>query len=146
MKLRNKIFAGIAIVFVSGICSLMITVSYDSPCPPPPPLAAGTESMRAVMNRCYGIPRGVRLETIAKPVPGDGRVLIKVQASSVNPAEWYGISGKPYIVRLFNGIGSPKDFRAGYDVAGTVEAVGANVTRCKPGDEVFGGAYGAMGE
>jgi NADPH:quinone reductase-like Zn-dependent oxidoreductase len=124
----------------------MIAVSHDSPCPPVPALAAGTESMRAIMNRCYGVPQGVRLETVAKPTPGDGQVLIKVHASSVNPAEWYGISGQPYLVRLGSGIGAPNGTRAGYDVAGVVEAVGPNVTLFKPGDEVFGGAWGAYAE
>jgi NADPH:quinone reductase-like Zn-dependent oxidoreductase len=102
--------------------------------------------MRAVMQRCYGVPRGLRLEQVAKPTPGEGQVLIKVHAASVNPAEWYGASGQPLVIRLFNGIGVPKQTRAGFDVAGTVEAVGANVTRFKAGDEVFGGVSGALAD
>jgi len=102
--------------------------------------------MRAITNRCYGVPQGVRIEQVAKPVPAEGQMLIKVRASSVNPAEWYGVSGKPYIVRLMGGIGAPKDSRAGYDMAGVVEAVGPGVTRFKVGDEVFGGAWGAYAE
>ena len=63
---------------------------------------------------------------IAKPTPAEGKVLIKVHASSVNPAEWYRISGRPKLIRLENGIGAPEgDGRAGFDVAGIVEAVGA---------------------
>jgi NADPH:quinone reductase-like Zn-dependent oxidoreductase len=146
VKLRNKILAGVAAFFAFGFAALAVTVSYDSPCPPIPALDAGTEPMHAIMQRCYGVPRALRLESIAKPVPGPDQVLIKVHASSVNPAEWYGASGQPLMIRLFNGVGAPKKTRAGYDMAGTVEAVGANVTSFKPGDEVFGGAGGAFAE
>jgi len=146
MKLRNKIFIGVAAVFAVAISALAITVSYDAPCPPAPPLDTAAAPMRAMTQRCYGVPDGLRLETIAKPVPADGQVLIKVHASSVNPAEWYGVSGQPLVVRLSGGIGTPKRSRVGYDVAGVVEAVGPNVTDFKPGDEVFGGAGGAFAE
>jgi NADPH:quinone reductase-like Zn-dependent oxidoreductase len=146
VKLRHKILIGLATVFAVGLSALAVTVSYDSPCPPAPPLAAGAAPMRAVTQRCYGVPDGLHLETLARPVPKADQVLIKVHASSVNPAEWYGVSGKPLFVRLFNGIGAPKDSLVGYDVAGIVEVVGSNVTLFKPGDEVFGGANGALAE
>jgi D-arabinose 1-dehydrogenase-like Zn-dependent alcohol dehydrogenase len=146
MKLRYKILTGVGVFFALGITALAITVSYDSPCPEVPALAADATTMRAVMNRCYGVPQGLRVENIAKPTPGDGQVLIKVHASSVNPAEWYGVSGQPLMIRLFNGVGAPSHARVGLDVAGTVEAVGPNVTRFKPGDEVFGGVGGALAE
>ena len=146
MKLRNKIFIGIGAFFVLAFIALRITVSYDSPCPSIAAPVTGTETMHAVVLRCYGVPRALRLETIAKPIPGPEQVLIKVRATSVNPAEWYGVSGKPLFIRLFNGIGKPQELRTGFDVAGTVEAVGAKVTRFKPGDEVFGGVHGALGE
>lgn len=146
MKLRYKILNGLAAVLVLGIASLMVTVSYDSSCPPLPTLEAGATPMRAIRQRCYGIPQAMRLETIAKPVPTEGQVLIKVRASSVNPAEWYEASGKPKVFRMMVGIGKPKDPLAGYDMAGVVEAVGPDVTQFKPGDEVFGGVPGAMAE
>ena len=147
MRLRNKILIGIAAVFGVAFAALAITVSYDSPCPSVAAVSPDSVSMRAIMNRCYGVPEGVRLERIAKPTPAEGKVLIKVHATSVNPAEWYGISGRPNLIRLESGIGAPQgDGRAGFDVAGIVEAVGANVTLFKPGDEVFGGAHGALGE
>jgi NADPH:quinone reductase-like Zn-dependent oxidoreductase len=146
VKLRYKILNGFAGVVVVGIAALMITVSYDKSCPPVTKLDAGVAPMRAIMNRCYGVPEGVRLEEIAKPTPGDGQVLIKVRATSVNPAEWYGISGQPYMIRLMNGIGAPTRPKPGFDMAGVVEAVGPNVTLFKPGDEVYGGVGGAFAE
>jgi NADPH:quinone reductase-like Zn-dependent oxidoreductase len=79
-------------------------------------------------------------------VPGESEVLIKVHASSINPVEWYGANGQPYLTRLMGGIGKPDDTRIGYDVAGVIEAVGAKVTRFKVGDEVFGGAGGALAD
>jgi NADPH:quinone reductase-like Zn-dependent oxidoreductase len=86
------------------------------------------------------------LERIAKPKPGDGKVLIKVRAASVNPYEWHTVTGKPYFMRLGSGLGAPQGSRVGYDMAGTIEAIGAGVTRFKVGDEVFGGAHGALAE
>src|SRR5262245_7199647 len=141
MKLRYRILAGVASVFALGYVALFITVSHDSPCPPVPALAAGAEPMRAITQRCYGIPAGVRVESMAKPRPADDQVLIRVRASSINPVEWYGTMGQPRIMRLQGGIGLPSDWPLGYDMAGTIEAVGAKVTRFKPGDEVFGGVH-----
>jgi NADPH:quinone reductase-like Zn-dependent oxidoreductase len=147
MKPRNKIFAGVGAVFLVAVTTLAIALSHESDCPPAPTLAAGTESMRAITRRCYGSPGKVLVvEHIAKPVPTDEQVLIKVHASSVNPAEWHGVTGKPYLIRLDSGFGLPERVRVGFDYAGTVEAVGAKVTRFKPGDEVFGGAGGALAE
>src|SRR6185503_19012595 len=76
----------------------------------------------------------------------ENQVLVKVHASSINPVEWYGTSGQPRIMRLQGGIGLPSDWKLGYDMSGTVEAVGSKVTRFKPGDEVYGGAHGALAE
>jgi NADPH:quinone reductase-like Zn-dependent oxidoreductase len=146
MKLRYKILSGLGAFFALGISALAITTSYDSPCPQISAPPTGADTMRAVMQRCYGIPQALRVETIAKPVPGEGQVLIKVRATSVNPVEWYGATGQPRLIRLSGGIGAPHDTRMGFDVAGTVEAIGANVTLFKPGDEVFGGVNGALGE
>jgi NADPH:quinone reductase-like Zn-dependent oxidoreductase len=125
----------------------MIVMSHESPCPPAPTLAAGVEPMRAITGRCYGPPGAVlALENIAKPQPGDGKVLIKVHAASVNPAEWHRVTGKPYFMRMSKGFGAPEHVRVGYDMAGTIEAVGTNVTRFKVGDEVFGGGGGSLAE
>jgi NADPH:quinone reductase-like Zn-dependent oxidoreductase len=146
LKLRNKIFSGIAAVLVLALVTLMIVTSYDSPCPQVADTPAGADTMRAVMHRCYGVPGGITVENVARPVPGDGQMLIKVRASSVNPAEWYGISGQPYLIRLGSGIGAPQRSRVGFDMAGVVEAVGPNVTTFQPGDEVFGGVGGALAQ
>jgi NADPH:quinone reductase-like Zn-dependent oxidoreductase len=102
--------------------------------------------MKAIVYRCYGAPDVVKLEDVTKPVPADDRMLVKVHAASVNPLDWHFMRGKPYIMRPMAGFGAPKDTRMGVDFAGTVEAVGKDVTQFKPGDEVFGGADGAFAE
>jgi NADPH:quinone reductase-like Zn-dependent oxidoreductase len=145
MKLRNKILIGVAATLVVGIAALGITLSYESPCPPTLPVV-GAETMRAVMQRCYGSPHVLTVEQIAKPAPEDGHVLIKVRAASINPYNWHMTTGKPYILRLFKGVGAPDSPRVASDFSGVVESVGNGVTRFKPGDEVFGNAGGALAE
>jgi NADPH:quinone reductase-like Zn-dependent oxidoreductase len=146
MKLRYKILTGVAATFVVGIAALAITLAYESPCPTTPPTVAETETMRAVMQRCYGQPGQLTVERIAKPKPAEGQILVQVRAASVNPYEWHMTTGKPYIVRLFSGVGAPDSPRVGSDFAGVIAAVGPGVTRFKVGDEVFGGAHGALAE
>jgi NADPH:quinone reductase-like Zn-dependent oxidoreductase len=93
--------------------------------------------MKAILHQCYGRPDVLELRDVDKPTIGDEQVLVRVHASSVNPVEWYGVSG-PYFARIGNGLRRPKDQTVGADLAGVVEAVGRNVTRFEPGDEVFG--------
>jgi NADPH:quinone reductase-like Zn-dependent oxidoreductase len=93
--------------------------------------------MKAILHQCYGRPEVLELRDVDKPTIGDEQVLVRVHASSVNPVEWYGVSG-PYFARIGNGLRRPKDQTVGADLAGVVEAVGRNVTRFEPGDEVFG--------
>jgi NADPH:quinone reductase-like Zn-dependent oxidoreductase len=102
--------------------------------------------MKAIVYRCYGSTDVLKLENIPKPVPAEDRVLVKVHAASVNPLDWHYMQGKPYIVRSSSGLGAPKSILMGADFAGTIEAVGKNVKRFKPGDEVFGDRDGAFGE
>jgi NADPH:quinone reductase-like Zn-dependent oxidoreductase len=102
--------------------------------------------MRAAVFRCYGPPEVVNIETIEKPTPADDEVLVKVHVAAINPLDWHYMRGEPYIMRLSSGLGRPKDTRIGVDFAGTVEAVGARVTRFKPGDEVFGARNGSLAE
>jgi len=103
--------------------------------------------MKAIVYRSYGSPDVLRLEEMDKPVPNDNQVLIRVRAASVNPLDWHYTEGTPYVARLLEfGLLKPKVTRLGVDYAGTVEAVGRNVTQFKPGDEVFGGRTGAFAE
>jgi NADPH:quinone reductase-like Zn-dependent oxidoreductase len=102
--------------------------------------------MKAITYCDYGI-ANLKLEEIEKPTPNDDQILVKVRAASVNPYDWHFIEGTPKIMRLMGvGLRKPKDTRLGVDFAGTVEAVGKNVTQFKPGDEVFGGRGGAFAE
>jgi NADPH:quinone reductase-like Zn-dependent oxidoreductase len=121
-------------------------LSHDGPCGLAPPVAPGTQTMKAMVYRCYGSPQVVKLEEIPKPTLADDRILVRVHAASVNPLDWHYMRGKPYLVRPMAGLGVPTDIRLGVDFAGTVEAVGKQVTQFKPGDDVFGGADGAFAE
>jgi NADPH:quinone reductase-like Zn-dependent oxidoreductase len=103
--------------------------------------------MRAALRERYGPPEAVvELREIEKPAPADDEVLVRVRASSVNIAEWYAVTGRPWIARPTTGLRRPKEIRIGVDYAGAVEAVGKDVTRFSPGDEVFGGRTGAYAE
>jgi NADPH:quinone reductase-like Zn-dependent oxidoreductase len=108
--------------------------------------AAPTNPMKAIVYCDYGL-TNLKLEDIERPVPNDDQVLVRVRAASVNPYDWHFIEGTPKIMRAMGvGLRKPKDTRLGVDYAGTVEAVGKNVTQFKPGDEVFGGKTGAFAE
>ena len=96
MKTRNRVLIGIGGFFALAIGTLMAVTAHDSPCPAPTPLAeASADTMRSIAHRCYKIPEGLALVRKPIPMPKEGQVLIKVHASSVNPAEWYGASGQP---------------------------------------------------
>jgi NADPH:quinone reductase-like Zn-dependent oxidoreductase len=101
--------------------------------------------MKAVVHYSYGSPDVLKLEEAEKPAVTEDGVLVRIHASSVNPAEWYGMTGL-VIARLRGGLFKPKDPRIGGDFAGVVEAVGSKVTHLKPGDEVYGGRSGAFAE
>src|SRR5450759_2690675 len=102
--------------------------------------------MKAIVYRRYGSPDVLRCEEIERPAAGDGEVLIKVCAASVNPADWHFMRASPYVVRAMTGWSKPRNTRLGADVAGQVEAVGRNVTQFRPGDEVFGTSRGSFAE
>jgi NADPH:quinone reductase-like Zn-dependent oxidoreductase len=112
---------------------------------PEPDLGTG-ELMQAIVYRSYGPPDVLRVEQVEKMLPRDHQVLIKVRAAAANPLDWHMVRGTPYLMRLDNGLRKPKGVRLGVDVAGEVVAVGKNVTKWKPGDEVFGVAGGAFSE
>jgi len=105
--------------------------------------------MKAIVYYDYGSADVLRCEELEKPAIGDNEVLIKVRAASLNALDWRLMRGAPYIVRMLFGLRKPtiaQPGRLGRDVAGQVEAVGRNVTRFKPGDEVFGACPGAVAE
>src|SRR5215210_2159744 len=106
----------------------------------------GGHSVKAIVHERYGPAEVLELKEIDPPVPADDEVLVRVRAASVNPVDWYGMTGRPYLGRVAFGLRRPKTGRVGTDFAGTVEAVGVAVTRFAPGDEVFGGADGAFAE
>jgi len=93
--------------------------------------------MKAMVRYNYGSPDVLALEEIEKPIPKDDEVLIKVHAASVNAMDYRFLTGTPYIARIMAGLLKPKHKVLGLDVAGRVEAVGADFKQCQPGDEVF---------
>jgi NADPH:quinone reductase-like Zn-dependent oxidoreductase len=96
--------------------------------------------MKAFVVRSYGSPEVLRLTDIDRPVPAAGEVLVRVRATSVQPYDWHHMRGEPYVARLMPGtmgLRRPKISVFGADLAGEVEAVGADVTEFRPGDEVY---------
>jgi NADPH:quinone reductase-like Zn-dependent oxidoreductase len=94
----------------------------------------------------YGSPDVLELRDIDKPAVKDDEVLVRVRAAAVNPPDWAGVHGEPYIVRLAYGVRRPRLGVRGTDLAGVVEAVGRDVTRLRAGDEVFGRGAGTFAE
>jgi NADPH:quinone reductase-like Zn-dependent oxidoreductase len=105
---------------------------------------ATNNPMKAIVHCEYGGPEALTLADVEKPTPADNQVLVRVRAASVNPLD-LTIRG-PWLLRPLFGMRKPKDTRLGVDYAGTVEAVGKNVTQFKPGDDVFGARNGALAE
>ena len=101
--------------------------------------------MKAIVHSRYGSPDVLELEESEKPELADDLVLVRVRAASINPADWYGVTGL-LVARASTGFLKPKSGRTGIDFAGTVEAVGKDVTHVQPGDEVFGARSGALAE
>jgi NADPH:quinone reductase-like Zn-dependent oxidoreductase len=101
--------------------------------------------MRAIVQDRFGKPDVLELREVDQPEVGDDEVLVRVIATSVNPADWYAMAGFPYVARPQMGLRTPRA-RLGLDVAGEVVAVGERVTRFKAGDEVFGAGSGTLAE
>jgi NADPH:quinone reductase-like Zn-dependent oxidoreductase len=101
--------------------------------------------MKAIVHERYGRPDVLQLRDVEMPVIEDEQVLVRVHASSVNPVEWYGVTGL-FFARIGDGVRKPKTTSVGGDLAGRVEAVGSGVTDLRPGDEVFGTGIGAWAE
>ena len=144
--LRRRILFSLLAVLGLLIAALAYTLSHETACQPAPALAPGTPSMKAVLRRCYGSPDVLAIEDVEKPVPKAGELLIKVRAAS---AESSRLALDARVALLHAARLRPRlaeNPRVGVDFAGTVEAVGKNVTLFKPGDAVFGGVTGAVAE
>jgi NADPH:quinone reductase-like Zn-dependent oxidoreductase len=93
--------------------------------------------MRAAVQKRYGGPEVLRVEDVPMPTAGEWQVLVRVAATSINLSDWEGLTGSPGYARL-GGLRAPRRPTLGSDIAGWVEAVGAGVTRFRPGDQVYG--------
>ncbi len=103
--------------------------------------------MKAVIQTGYGSADVMQLVEVEKPTPGADEVLVRVAAASLAAGEYYGMRGKPFPIVFYIGFPKPKkNFVVGLDFAGVVEAVGPNVTRFQPGDEVYGECHGSCAE
>ena len=100
--------------------------------------------MKAVVQERYGSPDGLVLREIERPSVADDRVLVRVRAASVNAYDWHLMRRLPQLIGKL--VGMPSSRVRGGDMAGHVEAAGRNVTRFKPGDEVFGVGIGSFAE
>ena len=94
--------------------------------------------MRAIVHDRYGPPDVLRLEEVARPVPNDEEVLVRIRATGVTRSDAHLRAGSPFISRIQSGLRRPKRTILGHELAGEVEAVGAAVTEFEVGDRVFG--------
>ena len=102
--------------------------------------------MKAIVRTKFGSPDVLSLQEIEQPPLTDDGLLVRVRATSVNPADWYSVAGQPLLARPTMGIFKPRTKTVGVDFAGTVEAIGKDVRQFKVGDEVFGGRDAAFAE
>ena len=102
--------------------------------------------MKAIVQEGYGSPDVLKLREVETPTAGDDGVLVEVHAASVNALDWHLARGVPFFIPILEKISAPKQRVRGVDLAGRVTAVGKNVTRFKPGDEVLGAADGSFAE
>jgi NADPH:quinone reductase-like Zn-dependent oxidoreductase len=108
---------------------------------------SGTATMQAVVQDAYGDAAGVlRVAEIPRPRPGPDQVLVHVAAAGIDRGVWHLMAGKPYAARLAFGLRAPSNPVRGREFAGRVEAIGADVTTVRPGDEVFGMGEGTFAE
>jgi len=102
--------------------------------------------MQAIVQDRYGSAEVLQAQDIDTPEVGDHEVLVRVSAASVHVGDWIVMTGSPFVMRMATGLRKPKQRVPGTDIAGVVEAVGSNVERLRPGDEVFGWCAGAFAE
>jgi len=144
--LKGAVILLAVLVFVGGVAFGFAYMRSDNDCAKRQAAGPPHDPVQAITYCDYGTPEVLHLENIEKPVPADDQVLIRVRAASVNPLDWHFVEGTPYFMRLMAGLRRPAVTRVGVDYAGTVEAAGRNVTRFKPGDDVFGTRTGAFGQ
>lgn len=119
------------------------------PAADPPPTDSGDKpgSMRAIVQDTYGSADSLRLAEIDRPTIAVNEVLVRVAAAGMDRGTWHSMAGKPYLMRIMGfGFRGPRNRVLGLDVAGTVVAVGSDVTRFRPGDEVFGMSRGSFAD
>src|SRR3954452_14296037 len=143
-KLKISRIILLALVVAAGVSAFLL--SHDSACSPAAPLSAGAASMKAATYRCYGGTEVIKVAQVARPIPAEDELLVRVRAAAVNPLDFHYLHGKPYLMRMDAGLGAPKDPGLGVDFSGVVESVGANVKNFHAGDAVFGGRSGAFAE
>jgi NADPH:quinone reductase-like Zn-dependent oxidoreductase len=110
------------------------------------PTPTPTSTMRAITHDRFGSADVLHLRQIPRPEPKDGEVLLRVHSAGVDRAAWHMMTGRPYLARLAFGFRTPRSPALGIEVAGTVDAVGAAVTRFADGDEVYGFARGSFAD
>ena len=101
--------------------------------------------MHAAVYHEYGNVENLKFEEVAKPVPRDDEVLVRVHAVAINDWDWQLLLGIPFVNRMINGLRKPKRTILGLDIAGRVEASGKDAERFKPGDAVYGDISGWWG-
>lgn len=94
--------------------------------------------MKAAIHRSYGPPSVLHVEDTDKPIPGEGEILIKVMASTVNRTDCARLRAKPFIMRFFTGLLRPKKLIPGTEFSGEIEAVGSQASTWKAGDRIYG--------
>lgn len=105
----------------------------------------GMTSMKAMVFTRYGSPDVLEWKDVERPTPKDDEVLIRVHAASLNDWDWGALQGDSFVNRLIFGLLKPKKQILGSDIAGRIEAVGKQVHKLRPGDEVFGDLSGRWG-
>jgi len=102
--------------------------------------------MKAIIQNAYGSPQVLQLKEVADPAYKEHEVLVRVHAAALNAGDVFSMRGSPWLARFSVGFPRPKDYIPGWDMAGCVEAVGEQVTRFRPGDEVFASCQHTLAE
>jgi NADPH:quinone reductase-like Zn-dependent oxidoreductase len=123
------------------------TTDADIRTPSTTPVGPIPVTMQAIVQDRYGTADVLELEDVEMPKLDSGDVLLRVHAASAHMGDWHFLTGTPYVMRVAGaGVRTPKARVRGTDVAGHVEAIGKDVTRVQPGDDVFGTCHGAFAE